>query len=70
MQREERKYENRVMEKVSNEITIKQVEISTYVIELEQLNINANTLFVKLCDDIPSYYKSIRDIIDKIDANL
>ena len=70
MQREEMKYDNRVIEKVSSETVIKQVELSTLVIELEELATNANTLFAKLCDDIPSFHKTIREKVDKIDTYL
>lgn len=64
------KHDNRVMEKVSSEIAIKKVELSTLVIELEQLVTNLNTLFEKICDDIPSYYKTIWENMDNIDVGL
>ena len=70
MQRAEMKYDNRVTKKVSSEIVIKQVELSTLVIELEELATNANTLFAKLCDDIPSFHKTIREKMNNIDEDL
>lgn len=66
----ERKFGKKVVEKVSKEIQIKQVELSTLINDLEKLFTKVNTLFFKLCNFIHSYYKTIMETVDKIDVNL
>lgn len=50
MQWSERKFENRVLEKVAIEIALKKVELSTLITDLEKLVNNANTVFSKICN--------------------
>ena len=59
-----------MLEKVSKEIAINQVEVSTFIFDLEYLVANANTFFSKLCNDIPSYSKAIMEKMDNIDIDL
>ena len=50
MGREENKFEDKVLGKISSEISIQQGCLSTSVIELEIIVQNALILFQKLCD--------------------
>lgn len=70
MQWLERKFENRVLEQVSKEISIQQVELSNISTNWEKIVLNSNTLVYKLYNDIPSQCKTVRDRMDKINTNL
>lgn len=60
MQRAENKSKHKVLEKVSTELTIQQVALSTYVTDLEVIVQNVITLFHRLCN-IPSLTRHVKD---------
>lgn len=69
MERVERQYDNKVMEKVSAEIDVNMVELSNWANDVEKGISTINSLFRKLCC-VLAFTKEIRDQMDKIDVDL
>ena len=69
MQRAERKFENKVLEKVALNISIYQIELSNIVPFLETYVSNFISLFVKL-SDTSIFTKEIKDKLSKIDEDI
>lgn len=65
----ENKFNNKVLEHISRQIAIHQVELSTILVNLEVSCSNVSSLFAKLCD-ITKYTKEVKDKLSKIDTNL
>ena len=69
MQKAENKFENKVLEHISQQIAIYQVELSRILGSLETSCANVSSLFGKLCD-VPIFTKEIKDKLSKIDEEL
>ena len=66
LKRVEKKFENKVLEQISQKITIYQVELSTSLSSLESTYSNVTLLFKKLCDS-SIFTKDIKEKLSKID---
>lgn len=69
LKKTKRKFENKVLENVTQKIAIDQVEIYTLISSLENVVNNFVSLFVKLSDTI-NITKEIKDKLAKIDMDL
>ena len=69
MQRVERKFENKVLEKVAIKIAIDQVELSNILSILEKFANNVVSLFFEL-SDTSIFTKKIKDELSKIDEDM
>ena len=69
LQKEEKKFENKVLEHIAQQIAIYQVEISTILGFLETACTNVSSLFGKLCD-VSNFTKEIKKKLSKIDEDL
>ena len=69
MQRVEKKFENKVLEHIAQQIAIYQVELSTILGSLETSCTNVSSLFGKLCD-VSIFTKEIKEKLCKIDEDL
>ena len=69
MEKEENKFDNKVLEHVAQQIAIQQVELSKILTNLETSHTNVTSLFVKLCD-VTKYTKEIKSNLNKIDEDL
>jgi hypothetical protein len=67
--RAEKKFENKVLENISQHIAIKQVELTTILAKLENSFNNVTSLFAKLCD-VTEFTKEIKEQLKKIDEDL
>ena len=59
----------KVLNKVSTDIAVKQVEISSLVTNLEEVVHNAHSLYKKLCN-VEEFTKDNQDLIDKLQLDL
>ena len=69
VQKAEKKFDNKVLEHIIQQITIHQVELSTILGNLEASCSNVSSLFGKLCD-VFEFTKEIKDKLSKIDEDL
>ena len=69
IEKAEKKFDSKVLEHISQQITIYQVELSTILVNLEASCSNVSSLFAKLCD-VPEYRKEVKDKLSKIDIDL
>ena len=65
----ERKFDNKVLEHIAQHIAIKQVELSTFLGNIENSFTNVTSLFAKLCD-VSSFTKKIKEKLNKIDVDM
>ena len=65
----ERKFDNKVLEHIAQQITIKQVELSTILGTIENSFTSATSLFAKLCD-VSNFTKEIKEKLNKIDMDM
>ena len=66
IEKEENKFDNKVLEHIVQQIAIQQVELSSILTNLETSCTNVTSLFAKLCDNI-EYTKEIKSKLNKID---
>ena len=64
----ERKFDNKVLEHIAQQIVIKQVELSRFLGNFENSFTNAASLFAKLCD-VSRFTKEIKVKLNKIDID-
>ena len=69
MEKAERKFDNKVLEHIAQHIAIKQVELTTILMNIENSFTNVTSLFAKLCD-VTEYTKDVREKLNKIDEDL
>ncbi|GLJ28879.1 hypothetical protein SUGI_0569230 [Cryptomeria japonica] len=69
IERIEKKFDNKVLEHIAQQIAIKQVELTTILAKLENSFNNVTSFFAKLCD-VTEFTKGIRDQLKKIDDDL
>ncbi|GLJ54344.1 hypothetical protein SUGI_1166600 [Cryptomeria japonica] len=69
IERTEKKFDNKVLEHIAQQIAIKQVELTTILAKLENSFNNVTSFFAKLCD-VTEFTKGIRDQLKKIDDDL
>ncbi|GLJ30911.1 hypothetical protein SUGI_0615370 [Cryptomeria japonica] len=69
IERTEKKFDNKVLEHIAQQIAIKQVELTTILAKLENSFNNVTSFFAKLCD-VTKFTKGIRDQLKKIDDDL
>lgn len=65
----ENKFDKKVLEHISQQIAIQQVELSSILTSLETFCTNVTSLFAKLCD-ITKYTKEIKRKLNKINEDL
>ncbi|GLJ59814.1 hypothetical protein SUGI_1524070 [Cryptomeria japonica] len=69
IERTEKKFDNKVLEHIAQQIAIKQVELTTILAKLENSFNNVTSFCAKLCD-VTEFTKGIRDQLKKIDDDL
>ncbi|GLJ11594.1 hypothetical protein SUGI_0172270 [Cryptomeria japonica] len=69
IERTEKKFDNKVLEHIAQQIAIKQVELTTILAKLENSFNKINSFCAKLCD-VTEFTKGIRDQLKKIDDDL
>ena len=69
VQKVEKKFENKVLEHISQQIAIYQVELSTFLGSMETTCTNVSSLFGKLCD-VSNFTKELKDKLSKIGEDL
>ncbi|GLJ34256.1 hypothetical protein SUGI_0688480 [Cryptomeria japonica] len=69
IERTEKKFDNKVLEHIAQQIAIKQVELTTSLAKLENYFNNVTSFFAKLCD-VTEFTKGIRDQLKKVDDDL
>ncbi|GLJ23408.1 hypothetical protein SUGI_0442970 [Cryptomeria japonica] len=69
IERTEKKFDNKVLEHIAQQIAIKQVGLTTSLAKLENSFNNVTSFFAKLCD-VTEFTKGIRDQLKKIDDDL
>ncbi|GLJ25533.1 hypothetical protein SUGI_0488990 [Cryptomeria japonica] len=69
IERIEKKFDNKVLEHIAQQIAIKQVELTSILAKLENSFNNVTSFFAKLCD-VTEFTKGIRDQLKKIDDDL
>ncbi|GLJ21268.1 hypothetical protein SUGI_0390550 [Cryptomeria japonica] len=69
IERTEKKFDNKVLEHIAQQIAIKQVELTTILAKLENSFNNITSFCAKLCD-VTEFTKGIRDQLKKIDDDL
>ncbi|GLJ28250.1 hypothetical protein SUGI_0555160 [Cryptomeria japonica] len=69
IERTKKKFDNKVLEHIAQQIAIKQVELTTILAKLENSFNNVTSFFAKLCD-VTEFTKGIRDQLNKIDDDL
>ena len=69
IEKAERKFDNKMLEHISQQIAIKQVELATFLGNFKNSLKNATSLFAKLCD-VSRFTKKIKDKFNKIDNDM
>ncbi|GLJ34623.1 hypothetical protein SUGI_0696410 [Cryptomeria japonica] len=69
IERTEKKFDNKVLEHIAQQIAIKQVELTTILAKLENSFNNITSFCAKLCD-VTQFTKGIRDQLKKIDDDM
>ncbi|GLJ41042.1 hypothetical protein SUGI_0849690 [Cryptomeria japonica] len=69
IERTEKKFDNKVLEHIAQQIAIKQVELTTSLAKLENSFNNVTSFFAKLCD-VTEFTKGIRNQLKKVDDDL
>ncbi|GLJ39582.1 hypothetical protein SUGI_0808750 [Cryptomeria japonica] len=69
IERTEKKFDNKVLEHIAQQIAIKQVELTTGLAKLENSFNNVTSFFANLCD-VTEFTKGIRDQLKKVDDDL
>ena len=65
----EKKFENKVLEHIAQQIVIKQVELATFLGNFENSFNNAASLFAKLCD-VSGFTEEVKKKLNKIDYDM
>ena len=69
IEKAERKFDEKVLEHIAQQIAIKQVELSTFLGNFEYSFNSVASLFAKLCD-VSSFTKEIKEKINKVDVDM
>ena len=69
MEKAKKKFDNKVLEHIAQQITIHQVGLSSILSNLESSYTNVTSLFSKLCD-VTKFTKEIKGKFDKIKEDL
>jgi hypothetical protein len=69
IERAEKKFDNKVLEHIAQQIALNQVELSTILNNFENSFNNVTSLFGKLCD-VTKYTKDIKEKLNKIDEDM
>ena len=69
IEKEKKKFDNKVLEHIAQQIAIQQVELSSILTNLENSCTNVTSLFGKLCNAI-EFTKEIKRKLTKIDDDL
>ena len=69
MKRQNKKFDNKVLEHITQHISINQVELSSILANIENYFTNVTSLFIKLCD-VSKFTKEIKEKLNKIDEDL
>ena len=69
IEKDEKKFDNKVLEHIAQKIAINQVELSTFLGSFENSFNNVTSLFAKLCD-VSGFTKEIKDKLNKIDIDM
>ena len=69
IEKAERKFDNKVLEHIAQQIAINQVELSTFLGNIENSFTSVTSLFAKLCD-VSSFTKEIKEKLNKIDVDM
>ena len=69
IEKAKKKFENKVLEHISQHIAIHQVELSSILANRENSFTNVTSLFAKLCD-VTKFTKEIKEKLNKIDEDL
>ena len=69
MENAKKKFDNKVLEHIAQQIVIHQVKLSKILVNLETSCLNVSSLFGKLCD-VSEFTKEIKDKFSKIDEDL
>ena len=69
IEKEKKKFDNKVLEHIAQQIAIQQVELSSILTNLETSCTNVTSLFGKLCD-VTKFTKGIKRKLTKVDQDL
>ena len=69
IEKAEKKFDDKVLEHIAQQIAIKQVELATFLGNFENSFKNAASLFAKLCD-VSRFTKEIKEKLNKIDNDM
>ena len=69
IEKAEKKFDNKVLEHIAQQIAIKQVELATFLGNFENSFKNVASLFAKLCD-VSRFTKEIKEKLNKIDNDM
>ena len=69
IEKAEKKFDNKVLEHIAQQIAIKQVELATFFGNFENSFKNSASLFAKLCD-VSGFTKEIKEKLNKIDNDM
>ena len=69
IEKAEKKFDKKVLEHIAQQITIKQVELATFLGNFEIFVKNVESLFAKLCD-VSGFTKEIKEKLNKIDNDM
>ena len=69
VEKDEKKFHNKVLQHIAQQIAIHEVELSTILGLLETSYTNVSLLFGKLCD-VPNFTREIKEKLSKIDIDL
>ena len=69
IEKAKKKFDNKVLEHIAQQIAIKQVELATFLANFENSFKNATSLFAKLCD-VSRFTKEIKEKLNKIDNDM
>ena len=69
IEKAEKKFDNKLLEHISQQIAIKQVELATFLGNFENSFKNATSLFAKLCD-VSGFTKEVKEKLKKIDNDM
>ena len=69
IEKAKRKFDDKVLEQIAQQIAIKQVELATFLGNFENSFRNAASLFEKLCD-VSRFTKEIKEKLNKIDNDM
>lgn len=69
IEKAKKKFDNKVLEHIAQQIAVKQVELATFLGNFENSFKNAASLFAKLCD-VSRFTEEIKEKLNKIDNDI